>query len=242
MLEVQVAVAKVGKYASGESGDTVEHIERPLGGFSFVVADGQGSGRGAKTLSNLVTARAITMLKDGARDGAVARAVHDYLYGYRNGKVSSTLNILSVDFAARSILMSRNSPCPFYVMDAHGLTLFDEPSTPIGLYPNTKPVISQIELAGPRYLVAFTDGIMQAGTRYGAAIDLSNSLAAVNMDEVQEPRDLAESILARAIELDHGRPNDDMSVIVLGVCEKDDEQLRVRRMHVTFPVEDVRKV
>src|SRR4028119_587817 len=85
MLELQAAVAKVGKYASPESGDTIEMIERPKGGFSLVMVDGQGSGRGAKTLSNLVTARAVAMLKDGARDGAVARAVHDYLFGYRKG-------------------------------------------------------------------------------------------------------------------------------------------------------------
>src|SRR5918997_4599694 len=132
MLEVQAATAKVGKHASPESGDTVEQIERPRGGFSFVMADGQGSGRGAKTLSNLVTARAIAMLKDGARDGAVARAVHDYLYGYRHGQVSATLNILSVDFSVQRILMSRNSPCPFYIVGEDSLVSFNEPSSPIG--------------------------------------------------------------------------------------------------------------
>jgi hypothetical protein len=33
MLELQVGVAKVGKYATPESGDTLEMIERPHGGF-----------------------------------------------------------------------------------------------------------------------------------------------------------------------------------------------------------------
>jgi len=79
-LEMRVAVAKVPRYGELESGDTLETIERPGGGFSFVLVDGQGSGRSAKTLSHLVATRAITLLKDGARDGAVARAVHDYLY------------------------------------------------------------------------------------------------------------------------------------------------------------------
>ena len=40
-MEVQVAVAKIGKYATAESGDTVEVVERPQGGISAVVADGQ---------------------------------------------------------------------------------------------------------------------------------------------------------------------------------------------------------
>src|SRR3954463_10235161 len=83
MMSLQVAVAKIAKHAGVESGDTLEMIERPGGGFSFVLVDAQGSGRGAKTLSNMVATRAITLLKDGTRDGAAARAVHDYLYTYR---------------------------------------------------------------------------------------------------------------------------------------------------------------
>jgi hypothetical protein len=49
-MEFQVAVAKVGKYASSESGDTLEMIERPGGGLSFVLADGQRSGKSAKAI------------------------------------------------------------------------------------------------------------------------------------------------------------------------------------------------
>lgn len=237
MLELHAAVAKVGKYASQESGDTVEQIERPRGGFSFVMADGQGSGRGAKTLSNLVTARAITMLKDGARDGAVARAVHDYLYGYRHGQVSVALNILSVDFSARRILMSRNSACPFYVLDPSGLTSFSDPSSPIGLYPNTKPVISQHEIVPHLYMVAFTDGILGAGSRYGEALDLPNYLASIRVEDKPAPADVADAILNRAIELDRSRPQDDMSVIVLGVVPVDDAQPRIRRLDLCFPLE-----
>ena len=42
-MEVQIAVAKVNKYATSESGDTLEVIERPNGGLSVVLADGQTS-------------------------------------------------------------------------------------------------------------------------------------------------------------------------------------------------------
>ena len=235
MLEIQVGVAKISKYASAESGDTVEQIERPRGGFSFVIADGQGSGRGAKTLSNLVTARAITMLKDGARDGAVARAVHDYLYGYRHGQVSATLNILSVDFSVGRILMSRNNQCPFYTVDPQGVKSFNEESLPIGLYPNTKPIIYQHDITPSLYLVAFTDGIMGAGGRYGEDMDLPTFLAGVKVEEHPKPSELAHTILCRALDLDRGRPADDMSVVVLGVMPKDDQEPRIRHLDLAFP-------
>jgi serine phosphatase RsbU (regulator of sigma subunit) len=241
MPELQVAVAKVNKYASSESGDTIEMIERPQGGFSVVMVDGQGSGRGAKTLSNLVTARALTMLKDGARDGAVARAVHDYLYGYRHGQVSATLNILSIDFNAQTLVMSRNNPVPFYVLDRDGLHSFNDASTAIGLYSYTKPIITHHPIKEQAYIVAFTDGVIQAGERYGAHIDLGNYLASLNCDEGCSAQTMADRVLMRAIESDQGRPNDDMSVLVLAILRSDEEGPRIRRMDVRFPLERPRR-
>ena len=38
-MEIQIAVAKVAKWASRESGDTLEMIERPGGGLSLVLDD-----------------------------------------------------------------------------------------------------------------------------------------------------------------------------------------------------------
>ncbi|HUW09581.1 MAG TPA: hypothetical protein VM537_07600 [Anaerolineae bacterium] len=46
-MRAEIAVAKVGKQASAENGDTAEVVERPIGGISLVLADGQSSGRGA---------------------------------------------------------------------------------------------------------------------------------------------------------------------------------------------------
>src|SRR5215210_695110 len=133
MLDVQIAVVKTNKYATRESGDTVEVVERPHGGFSVVLADGQGSGRSAKNISHLVTTKAVSLIKDGVRDGAVARSVHDYLYAYRGGKVSATLVILTVDLATRTLVLSRNSHCPILLSrpDEPGLTVIDTPANPI---------------------------------------------------------------------------------------------------------------
>ena len=58
-MQIEVGIAKVGKYAVAESGDTVEVVERPRGGLSVVIVDGQGHGRSAKRLSHQVAAKAV---------------------------------------------------------------------------------------------------------------------------------------------------------------------------------------
>lgn len=238
MLHIDIAVAKVPRYGALESGDTVEVIERPGGGLSVVLVDGQGSGRGAKTLSNLIATRAITQLKDGARDSLVARAVHDYLYTYRMGQVAATLNILSIDFASGSLRVSRNNPAPFFVLDAGAVQLHNEPSTPIGLYPSTRPVISEIPLRRGLQVVVFTDGLLKAGERYGVDMELGNYLAGWRTDEERPAAALTEALLSRAMELDRNEPADDISIVVAAVVERESAN-RARRMTVSVPIERV---
>jgi hypothetical protein len=163
-MELQFAVAKISKYATSESGDTLEMIERPHGGLSMILVDGQRSGRAAKAISNVVARKAVQLLAEGVRDGAAARAAHDYLFTYRGGKVSATLNILSADILSKTIVISRNNPSPVIVHTAaEGLYLLDEPSNVVGVHRNVKPHISEVPLTVGTIVIAFTDGLMHAG-------------------------------------------------------------------------------
>lgn len=238
-LEVQVAVAKVSKYAVSESGDTVELIERPFGGLSLVLADGQRSGKSAKAISNIVVRKAVSLLADGVRDGAAARAAHDYLRAIRGGQVSATLIIVSVDLSTRTVVISRNSHCPVVVLGGAGgeLRLLDEPSQAIGIHARTRPVIAELPVEPDLHIVAFSDGVLSAGERYGERLDVpafvQEQVAAGGGQACAHT--LAEALLARALELERGRPGDDVSVAVFSIVPRrqpDD----IRRLTARFPI------
>jgi serine phosphatase RsbU (regulator of sigma subunit) len=235
-MEVQFAVAKVGKYASSESGDTLEMIERPHGGLSIVLVDGQRSGRAAKAVSNVVARKAIQLLAEGVRDGAAARAAHDYLYTYRGGKVSATLNMLSVDAVTKTFVISRNNEAPVFVFTAKkGLQILDEPSERVGVHRNTKPVITEIPIEKETVVVVFTDGLQHAGTLSGAeAYNVRGAIERLLATGMTDARQLADMLLHEACELDNGRPRDDISVLVVSVKDRPDSQ--VRRMEVNLPL------
>ncbi len=242
-LQIVIAVAKVGKYATSESGDTVEVVERPHGGISVVMADGQRSGKGAKTISNVVVRKAVALLADGVRDGAAARAAHDYLRTLRGGQVSATLNLASVDLDSRSLLISRNSHCPVLVHNLgwagrtspDGWLVLNDPSEAIGVYARTKPVISELALEAGTTVLIFTDGVWTAGERHGQRFSLAARTSRLIEAGSDQPRHLADSLLQEAIELDRGRPNDDMTLVVVGIRQDHQGDL-VRRMAVSFPV------
>ncbi|HEY62926.1 MAG TPA: SpoIIE family protein phosphatase [Anaerolineae bacterium] len=234
-MEVRIAVSKIKKYATSTSGDTVEVIERPNGGISIVLADGQSSGRGAKWVSSFVVRKVISLLAEGVRDGAAARAASDALFTERQGRVSATLNILSVDLQTNTVVITRNNPAPVFIACNEEITCLEDESIPIGIYRDTRPIISEITLEMDLSVVMYTDGITHAGSRYGESMDSMTCLQALLIEgENPTAKTIADSLLKHAIQLDQGRPTDDISIVALRVISNGGD--KIRRMMIQLPI------
>ncbi len=235
-MELQIAVAKIEKYAVGESGDTVEVVERPHGGYSAVLVDGQRSGESAKVISNLVARKAISLLAEGVRDGAAARAAHDYLRTHRRGKVSAELIILSADLETGTLVVSRNCRVPVLVHDQEQWRLLDARSEAVGIHARTRPQIEELPLRPGVVAIAISDGVWSAGERLreqgndrDGLLDLMQTLSLE-----RSAKDLADDILAYALQCEQGRPQDDLTVVAIRVGKKHGDD--VRRLNMSLPI------
>lgn len=233
-MEVCIAVSKVGKYATSDSGDTVEIVERPQGGLSVVMADGQSSGKGAKWISTMVVRKVISLLAEGVRDGAAARAASDYLYAERNGKVSATLNIFSIDKQSNTLVVTRNNPAPVLLAIQEEIRSLEESNLPVGLYRGTRPSIIEVPIEAGLSAVMYTDGLVHAGDRTGEHMHVLSVLQDLLEEEDPTPQFLSDGLLDHAVRLDRGRPTDDISVVVLRVTSHTGDD--VRRMSVRLPL------
>lgn len=233
-MEIKIGIAKMKKYAVEECGDSVEVAERPRGGISAILADGQGSGKAAKITSSLVINKAAALIADGARDGAVARAVHDYLYAIKDGKVSSTLTLLSADLDTQTVVFSRNSNCPVIVKHQFGMDVYDEEISSIGVHKRMKPLMYQIPLEMGMLLVSYTDGIQAAGRKRGKVMNFGMIEKIISENHADDATFIAESILEYALALDDYRPVDDMTVVVMGISDKERVH-NIQKMSVSFP-------
>ena len=233
MLSTEIAVAKTHKYASRDSGDTAETVERPTGGVSVVLVDGQGSGAAAKSLSMMVSSKAVGLLKEGVRDGAVARGTHDFLHAYRHGRVSATLDIVSIDLVSSTLIVTRNSEAPYLVARAGAFQRIEGAASPVGLYRHTKPAIDQYPIEAGLMVVVFTDGIVNAGERHKGRFD---PLGWVNNLDLtcRTAHDIADGLLAAAMAADQSRPNDDMTVVAATIVDSDQQQ-PIRTLRVSLP-------
>ncbi|MFN8404974.1 MAG: PP2C family protein-serine/threonine phosphatase [Anaerolineales bacterium] len=234
-MELQIAVAKLNKYATSESGDTLEVVERPNGGLSVVLADGQTSGRGAKAVSQMVVRKVIGLLAEGVRDGAAARAASDALFTDKQGKVICTLNIASLDLHSRTVVLTRNNPSPVFVCRGEQIDKLDAESIPLGTSRDVRPLITELQFEPGLTIVIYTDGLVHAGERRGTPVNVGEILRAVLEDQDPSPQTLADTLLAQAVSLDDNRPSDDISVLVLKFTSRVGDA--VRRMSVRLPIE-----
>jgi len=236
-MHISVAASKVNKWASRQSGDTLEMVERPHGGLSFVLVDGQSSGPGAKSLSLQVVRKVISDLAEGVRDGAVARAANDMLYTQRRGKVSASLVILSVELDSRRLLVTRCGNAEVFVRRPGGEVLeLDEAAPALGFYRHTRPLVEQLLLEPGLLAVACTDGLLHAGSRSGGdGLYIPEAVEDIWQTD-PSPQAVANGLLELAVALDDGRASDDTSVIALHV--QSGEADGPRHMTVEMPVPD----
>lgn len=232
-LAIDVALAKTNKYATRESGDTAEVVERPAGGLSLLIVDGQGSGRGARVISQMLVARSLALLKDGVRDGAVARAANDVLLTHKHGQVSATLDLVSVDLPAGEVVITRQGGTVGAIRHLDGVDLLATETPPLGRYRMSRPAIWRYPIAMGLTVVVTSDGITGSGQHRGhAAFDLGAYLAAMPDESSQ---DIADHLLAEAISRDGGKAADDCSVGVVRIVSRSDAPA-ARRMSVFLPI------
>lgn len=236
-MHLSAAVAKVNKWAVRKGGDTLEMIERPNGGLSMVLVDGQSSGPGAKAISIWVVRKVVTELAEGVRDGAAARAANDALYALRGGRVSATLVIISVDLADPELVITRCGDPPIFVRTPDGaLNRLPGKAPTLGFHRHTRPAVDVLPLEPGLMACAFTDGLVHAGSRTGRELDIPAAIAEI-WTATPGAQPLADGLLERAIALDEGRPTDDTSIAVLHV--QGGPHQGPRYLRVEMPVPDV---
>ena len=220
-MEIKIGTARVSKSGMNCSGDSLEIVERPLGGLAAILADGQGSGLTAYRASGWTVRQAAALLAAGTRDSAIAKAVHDELYETQGHRTACALTILSADAEAEMISISRNSHCPVIVKTEEYLTVYDEDAQPIGVQKHTKPETYDLPFAPGLVLVTFTSGVQLAGKKHGGhGLDLEKIQPIIEANGAEECDFIARSILDYALSLDHEAASDDMTVLVMGISER----------------------
>lgn len=231
-MELRIAVSKIDRYQTAMSGDTVEVIERPNGGISVVLADGNINGTSNKGISTMVSHRVIGNISEGVRDGAAIRAASSRIFAEHNGNVQSNLNVISADLLTNTILISRSSPVPVFIISEGQVDCLSAESEPIGANAAVMPSIVELPIRPGLTVIGFSDGVSKAGGQTEQDFDICTTIESLIDEQEPTAQEMADFLLQQAIGRDDNRPKDDMSVVVITVSHQSAD--KIRRMNVTM--------
>ena len=225
-MELRLAVAKTDRFRSGTTGDTVETTERPNGGISIVLADGQKDGQVSKAISTMVSHKVIEYITQGCRDSMAIRSASNNIFMAYEGKVSANLNVLSADLQTNTIVISRNNPVPVFLITEGQVDILDEESSPIGDEMDICPSIVELAIIPEMLIIMISDGVYYAGQPEIDEMDILTIIEALVEEQEPSAKEIADTLLSRAIRLDNNRPKDDMSVIVMLISPHPTDNIR----------------
>ena len=236
-MEVKIGLAKTTKYAMNYCGDSFNMVERPGGGISAILADGQGSGLSAYQTSSWVVNRLSALLTEGGRDEAAVEAVHEELYDRTDRRISCSLTTVSSDFESETVIICRNTYAPVFIWTEDYETVYEEDAGPIGVHRHTKPLMYELPFSPGMVILSCTDGIKNAGKkRMGREADPEKILGFLRSGKAEDAGYLAKSVMEYALSLDHEEAADDMTVMVMGLAEGSEGATKVSQMEISYPI------
>jgi serine phosphatase RsbU (regulator of sigma subunit) len=98
-------------------------------------------------------------------------------------------------------------------------------------------VITEIPIEVGPLVIAYTDGLRHAGSWHGDnCFDPLQATRRYLHEGISDPQEIADRLLQEAMEMDDGRPRDDISVVVVLVKEAAKDGADVRRLSGRLPL------
>lgn len=199
-------------------GDFYDVFETARGDWALVIGDVCGKGPEAAAVTALTrhTARAAAM---SDRDPAAILAVLNGTVRKHSTARFCTLLYLRLQFCeaypCRLTVASAGHPLPLVIRPDGQTSELGVPGTLLGVLPELAITSHTLDLAYDHTVVLYTDGVTEAhrprGPQFGDA-GFHGVLAAHRREDVD---DLAQAVLAGALEHQQGRAHDDIATLVL---------------------------
>lgn len=193
-------------------GDVIALFRDEERGYLYALLDdGMGTGKEAAVTAQLSSLFLRKLLPTGIRPETVLRMLNQFLRLGRNGgstESSTTVDLLSLDLIGGRASFLKSGAAPTYVKRGKNIFYLDSKTAPVGILREIDAKQIDFEIKEGDIIVMVSDGITGGENECLWLLDYLDST-----DE-QDPKRLAEHIVARAAEEDEP---DDLSAIVLRI-------------------------
>ncbi|MEG1846886.1 MAG: SpoIIE family protein phosphatase [Lachnospiraceae bacterium] len=218
--EVLTGVAKAVKENEKMSGDNYSFMEVSNGNFLCAISDGMGSGEKACRDSGMVIDLLEKLLEAGfARETAI-QMINGMLIAREEEQNMSTLDACAIDLYSGIATFSKVGATASYLKRNNSIEIIEENNLPLGIFQQMEVESVTRSLISGDYIIMVSDGVMDVFGQENAVYRLQEFIGRI---EMENPREIANHILQFVICTSSGQIRDDMTVMVIGIWEAEQE-------------------
>lgn len=213
-------VAKAVKETEQISGDNYSFFEMETGNLTAVLSDGMGSGDKACADSTMVVELVQRFLEAGFQMEMAIQMINSTLLSGGEQSNMSTLDVCSLDLYSGECHFIKVGSSSSYIKRQHLVDRISSGNLPLGIF--QKPDVESIgrTLMDGDYIIMISDGILDALSQGIGEDMLSEFIGSLT---VENPGEMANTILRYCIQQSRGYIRDDMTVMVIGIWERNVE-------------------
>lgn len=212
--------ARAVKESEKVSGDSYSFCEVDTGRLLVLLSDGVGSGEDARRESERVIEMMERFLEAGFGKETAVQMVNGALVTSGQEQAMSTLDICDIDLYTGSCEFVKMGAACTYIKRGRLVDRLSAQSLPLGVFGEMSPEIQTRTLLSGDYMIMLSDGVLEALSE-GVGEQVLPEI--IGRMEYQNPGEIANQILAYAIGQSRGRIRDDMTVLVAGIWDQEDD-------------------
>lgn len=218
-FHVLTGVAKAIKETEKISGDNYAVFEPEPGNMTVILSDGMGSGQKACRDSSMIVELMEKFLGAGFNKEMAIQMINSVLLVGSDLGNMSTLDLCKLDLYTGSCEFVKIGSASSYIKREHLVDRISAGNLPLGIFNRPDMEIVGRQLMDGDYIVMVSDGILDALSQ-GIGEDMLSEL--IGGTDLRNPNEIANALLNFCIHQCRGKIRDDMTVLVIGIWEKEE--------------------
>ena len=215
-------VAKAVKETEHISGDNYSFYEAENGRMVAVLSDGMGSGEKACDDSERIIEKMERLLEAGFRKETAVQMINGALVAAGQEEHMSTLDLCDINMYTGACEFVKAGAACSYIKRGRLVDRLSALNFPLGVFGQIEPERMQRVLQSGDYVIMLSDGILDALSQ-GLGEEMLPEI--IGRIEYTNPNEIANQILAYCLKQSNGQVRDDMTVLVIGIWGRDEDDL-----------------
>ncbi len=214
---VFTGMAKMTKEGGKISGDNYSFIYPDPGTVVMTLSDGMGTGEVACEESESVVELLEQFIEAGFRKESAIKLINSILVLKSEEQTFSTIDISILNLYTGVCDIVKMGAATTFIKRSKMVETINSSTLPVGILNQVDYDVISKNLYDGDFVIMVTDGVMDCIPEEEKENYLEEFILKL---KVKNPKDIADAILNKALELNKGVPRDDMTVLVSGFWEK----------------------